>query len=110
MFGYTKRRNSDTQGDWTGCPQLQRAFNYSQEPNIRCFVTKAGLSRVTRAMRGGGSQKVTNDDEGEGGGSRYPPKLMTSFMNSPVYHLMDIMMGNGEIWCKSSALVMVYIH
>ena len=33
---------------------------------------------------GGGSQKVTNDDEGEGGGSRYPPKLMTSFMNSPL--------------------------
>ena len=31
---------------------------------------------------GGGSQKVTNDDEGEGG-SRYPPKMMTLFMNSP---------------------------
>ena len=52
----------------TGC----RAFNYGQEPNIRCFVAKAGLSRVTRAMRGGGSQKVTNDDEGEGGGHNTP--------------------------------------
>ena len=30
------------------------------------------MSRVTRAMRGG-SQKVTNDDEGEGGGT-IPPK------------------------------------
>ena len=24
--------------------------------------------------------------------------------------LMDIMIYNGEIWCKLSALVMVYIH
>ena len=24
--------------------------------------------------------------------------------------LMDIMINNGEIWCKLSALVMVYIH
>ena len=32
---------------------------------------------------GGDSQKVTSDDEGEGGGSGYPPKMMTSFMNSP---------------------------
>ena len=31
-----------------------------------------------------GSQKVTSDDEGEGG-SRYPPKMMTSFMNSPLW-------------------------
>ena len=35
--------------------------------------TYAVLSRVTRAMRGG-SQKVTNDDEGEGGGQRTPQK------------------------------------
>ena len=34
--------------------------------NIRCLVAKSVMSRVTRAMRGG-SQKVTNDDEGEGG-------------------------------------------
>ena len=33
------------------------------------------------ARSGGGSQKVTNDDEGEGG-SRYPPKMMMSFMKS----------------------------
>ena len=58
----TKRKNSDTHRGH----RLRRAFDYGQEPNIRCFVPKAGLSRVTRAMRGG-SQKVTNDDEGEGG-------------------------------------------
>ena len=44
-----------------------------QEPNIRCFVAKSVLSRVTHALRGG-SQKLANDDEGERGGSRYPPK------------------------------------
>ena len=38
----------------------------------------------TRGEGEGGSQKVTSDDEGEGGGSRYPPKMMTSFMNSPI--------------------------
>ena len=32
---------------------------------------------------GGGSQNVTKDDEGWGG-SGYPPKMMTSFMNSPL--------------------------
>ena len=37
------------------------------------------MSRVTSDE--GGSQKVTNDDEG---GSRYPPKLMTPLMNSPL--------------------------
>ena len=25
-------------------------------------------------------------------------------------NLMDIMIGNGEIWCKLSAMVMIYIH
>ena len=64
----TKRNNIGTQSG----PRLRKAFNYGQEPNIRCFVAKAGLSRVTRAMRGGGSQKVTNDDEGEGGGHDTP--------------------------------------
>ena len=39
--------------------------------------------RELRAHEGGGSQKVTSDDEGEGGGARYPPKMMTSFKNSP---------------------------
>ena len=64
----TTRKNSDTHSGH----RLSRAVNYGQEPNIRCFVAKAGLSRVTRAMRGGGSQKVTNDDEGEGGGHDIP--------------------------------------
>ena len=34
------------------------------------------------AHRRGGSQKVTSDDEGEGGVT-IPPKMMTSFMNKP---------------------------
>ena len=63
MFGHTKKRNSDTQG----CPQMQKAFKYGQEFNIRCFVAKWAMSRATHT-RGGGSQKVTSDDEGEGGG------------------------------------------
>ena len=48
---------------------------FSQEPNIRCFVAKPVLSRVTRTWEGG-SKKVTNDDEGEGegGGVTIPPK------------------------------------
>ena len=60
----TKRKNIGTQSG----PRLQKAFNYGQEPNIRCFVVKTVLSRVTRTRGGGGSQKVTNDDEGEGAG------------------------------------------
>ena len=63
-------------------PGCEENFIYGQESNIRYFVAKSVMSRVTHAMRGG-SQKVTNDDEGEGGWSRYPPKMMTSFMNSP---------------------------
>ena len=38
-------------------------MNCGQKSNIRCFVAKSVMSRVTRAMRGG-SQKVTNDDKG----------------------------------------------
>ena len=62
-------------------PGCEENFSYGQESNIRYIVAKSVMSRVTRAMRGG-SQKVTNDDKGEGG-SRYPPKMMTLFMNSP---------------------------
>ena len=82
MCGNTKRRNSDTQGNWTGCPQLQRAFNYGHEPNIRCFVAKSGLSRVTRTW-GGGSQKMTSDDEGEGGGQDTPQKWWRHLWTAP---------------------------
>ena len=94
MFGDTKRRKSDTQGDLTGCPQLQRAFNYGQEPNTQHTLFCREISFVTSYahMRGGGSQKVTSDDEGEGGGgSGYPPKKMTSFVNSPLpdYEVRD---------------------
>ena len=83
MFGFTKGKNSDIQCGWTG------GSNYGQESDIRCFVAKSVMSRVTRVMRGG-SQKVTNDDEGEGG-SRYPPNMMTSFMNSPLVLKVSIL-------------------
>ena len=63
MFGFTKRKNGDIHGGWTGGSRLWRAFNCGQKSNIRCFVAKSIMSRVTLAM-GGGSQKVTNDDEG----------------------------------------------
>ena len=45
-------------------------------------LSRNQFCRELRAHRRGGSQKVTSDDEGEGG-SRYPPKMMTSFLNSP---------------------------
>ena len=35
---------------------------------------------------------------------------MVKLCSKMVYHLMDHMMDNGEIWCKLSALVMGYIH
>ena len=43
------------------------------------------FSRELHAHGRGGSQKVTSDDKGEGGGgANHPPKMMTSFMNSPL--------------------------
>ena len=48
----TKGKNINTQSG----PRLQRAFNYSQEPNLRCFVAGPVLSRVT-LTRGGGLAK-----------------------------------------------------
>ena len=62
------------------------AFNCGQEHNIRCFVAKSVLSRVKRATRGG-SQKVTNDDEGEGGGVRIPPKIDDVIYEQPLNNL-----------------------
>ena len=41
------------------------------------------MSRVTRALRGG-SQKVTNDDEGEGGGVTIPPKIDDVIYEQPL--------------------------
>ena len=46
------------------------------------FVVKFVL--IVLAHMGGGSQKVMSDDEGEGGRSGYPPKMITSFLNSPL--------------------------
>ena len=67
---------------------------HSQQANIRCFVASYAH------MGGGGSQKVTSDDEGEGG-SRYPQKMMTSFMNS----ILHIRFWKGCIfWDNLSAL------
>ena len=45
-------------------------------------LSRNQFCRELRAHGRGGSQKVTSDDEGEG--SRYPPKMMTPFMNSPL--------------------------
>ena len=47
-------------------------------------LSRNQFGRELRAHGRGGSQKVTSDDEGEGGESRYPPKMMMSFMNSPL--------------------------
>ena len=68
MFGFTNRKNSDIQGGWTGGSRLWRAFNCGQKSNIRCFVAKSVMSRVTRAMRGD-SQKWWR-----GGGVTIPPQ------------------------------------
>ena len=51
--------------------------------------TYAVLSRVTRAMRGG-SQKVTNDDEGEGGGVTIPPKIDDVRVSVFIVHIFRI--------------------
>ena len=58
MFSYTKRKISDTQGDWTGGPRLWRAFYYDQEPNIICLVAKL----VFRDLQGRGGQQVMHND------------------------------------------------
>ena len=80
MFGYNKRRNSDTQGGWTGRPvpgcnglsTMVRSLTYA-------VLSRNQSSRELRAHGQEGSQKVTSDDEGEGegGGPLYPPKTMT---------------------------------
>ena len=64
----TKRKNIGTQSG----PRLQKAFNYGQEPNIRELHA-----------RGGGSQKGTNDDEGEGGGSDTPQNWWRHLWTAP---------------------------
>ena len=57
-----------------------------QKHNIRCFVAKSVLSRVTRTWEGGGSQKVTSDDEGEGG-VRIPPKTDDVIYEQPLTYI-----------------------
>ena len=49
------------------------------------------LSRVPRAMRGG-SQKVTNDDEGEGGGVTIPPKIDDVIYEQPLMQLTRVLL------------------
>ena len=63
MFGHTKRGNSDTQGDWTGCLQMQRAFTLDRNSTY-AVLSRNEQCRELRAHEGGGSQKVTSDDEG----------------------------------------------
>ena len=59
-----------------------KGLHYGQEPNIRCFDAKFVLSRDTCAVRGG-SQKVTNDDEGERGVT-IPPKIDDVIYEQPL--------------------------
>ena len=104
MFGFTKRKNSGIQG---GSSRLWRAFNYGQESNIRCFVAKSVMLRVTRAMRGG-SQKVTNDDEGEGGGHDTPQKWWRHLWTAPnLYFFLTpfTRWQGGKSWRTRSSLL-----
>ena len=50
-------------------------------------LSQINSSHHLRARRGGGSRKMTWW-QGGGGGSGYPPKLMTSFMNSPLFLML----------------------
>ena len=52
---------------WEGPSTMVRNTTYA-------VLSRNQLCRELRAQWGGGSQKVTNDDEGEGGGVRIPPK------------------------------------
>ena len=70
MFGYTKGRNSDTQGGWTGCKGLSTMV---RRPTY-AVLSRNQFCRELRAHGRGGSQKVTSDDEGEGGGHDTPQK------------------------------------
>ena len=62
-----------------GC---ERPSTMVRNPTGTCFVAKSVLSRVPRAMRGG-SQKVTNDDEGEVGGHDTPQKWWRNLWTAP---------------------------
>ena len=59
MFDFTKRKNSDIQGGWTGSSRLRL------------------WSRVQHTLFCREISYVANDDEGWGDGSRYPPKMKT---------------------------------
>ena len=50
-------------------PGCEGPSNYGQESNMYVYavLSRNQLCRELRARSGGGSQKVTNDDEGEGG-------------------------------------------
>ena len=62
-----------------GCKGL---LTMVRRPTYAVF-SRNQFCRELRAHGRGGSQKVTSDDEGEGGGHDTPKKMMTSFMNSP---------------------------
>ena len=76
IFGYAKRKNSDTGGGLTGSPSLQRVSGTT----MQFWGEISFVASYTQMERG--SQKVTSDDEGEGG-SGYPQKMVMSIMNSP---------------------------
>ena len=70
MFGYTKGRNSDTQSSVPGCKGLSTMV---RKPTY-AVLSRNQFCRELRAHGGGVSQKVTSDDEGEGGGQDTPQK------------------------------------
>ena len=95
MFGFTKIKRIVTF-------RVARALNCGPKSNIRCFVAKSVMSRITREIREG-SQKVTNDDEGEGpsegGRVTIPPKnddaiyeqpLTTNIFDFPALHRLRV--------------------
>ena len=53
------------------------------QPTLFCRESRF-VASYTRDEGGGGSQKVTNDDEGEGGGSRYLTKIDDVIYEQPL--------------------------
>ena len=91
MFGFTNRKNSDIQGGWIGGSRLWRDFNCGQKSNIRCFVAKSIMSRVTRAMREGEAKKWRMMTRGRGGVT-IPPK------NNDVIYEQPLIVVSFSLW------------
>ena len=82
MFGYTKGIATIRVAGLAvpGCKGLSTMV---RRPTYAVLSQNQFCRELCAHVRGG-SQKVTSDDEGEGGGHDTPPKMLTSFMNSPL--------------------------